>query len=334
MELVSTPTRNARGARFRHIVFKADAPGGAVDLAPPRVELPPAPRARGATAAGRGADAALTAEEEALVAELFERAGLDARAYRRETLRRRLPACLRLLRAAGVADALLRVRQQPVLAAAAVGTLVIGVTSFFRDASVFDHLSYTVLPALVRGTGATGASSTAGRPRVWSVGCSDGAELYSVAILLAEMGLLDGAFLLGTDCRPAAVARAREGFYAARQVRDVPAVWLERYFVREPRAQPHQQQDQEAWRVIEPLRRAGQWRTADVLRLQEPGTWDLILCRNVAMYFRPEAAGRLWAQLECALRPGGFLILGKAERPLAAQHLGYVAPCIYRRDRI
>jgi chemotaxis methyl-accepting protein methylase len=59
----------------------------------------------------------------------------------------------------------------------------------------------------------------------------------------------------------------------------------------------------------------------------------LILCRNLTMYLRPEVAGRVWEALEHALRPGGFLVLGKAERPIGARRLGVVAPCIFRRDR-
>src|SRR3954451_17632470 len=95
------PTRIARGARFRHIVFRTDDPGRAVDLAPPRVEPPLDPRA----SARRDRDNVLSRDEEALVHELFSRAGLDADAYRRETLRRRRPACLRLLRPANAAEA-------------------------------------------------------------------------------------------------------------------------------------------------------------------------------------------------------------------------------------
>jgi chemotaxis methyl-accepting protein methylase len=87
-------------------------------------------------------------------------------------------------------------------------------------------------------------------------------------------------------------------------------------------------------RVRPELRAAVQWRTGDLTRMCEPGTWDLILCRNLTMYLRPDVAARIYVALEEALRPGGFLVLGKAERPIAAQRLGLVAPCIYRRDRV
>lgn len=303
----------ARGARFRHVVFKGTGRGRAVNLAPRasgelRAPLRPA-----------GRPPHLSGDEERFVDWLFERGGLDARAYRPETLRRRLPACLRACRAASVTDARRLLGDDPAACAAAVNTMVLGVTSFFRDAAVFDHLTYTVLPALPR----AGAGAGAGLPRVWSAGCSDGEELYSVAMLLAEMGLLEGSYLLGTDCRPQAVARARAGRYEPRMLRDVPPSWQAAYF--EP--------DGGMARVRSALRAACQWRTGDLTRLREPGTWDLILCRNLIMYLRPDVAGRLWTAFEAALRPGGFLVLGKAERPVGAQRLGLIAPCIYRRDR-
>jgi len=139
-----------------------------------------------------------------------------------------------------------------------------------------------------------------------------------------RMNLLDGSHLLGTDCRPQALMRARAARYPLRMLRDVPRAWQEKYFDR----------DDAFARVRPELRAAVQWRTGDVTRLCEPGTWDLILCRNLTMYLHPHVADRIWNALEDALRPGGFLVLGKAERPVGAQRLGSIAPCIYRKDRV
>jgi chemotaxis protein methyltransferase CheR len=295
-----------RGTRFGHVVFNGVGESRrAIDfghgqhvnqpIAYPVSDSPP-----------------LGPEEESFIRWLFDRAGLDARSYRVETLRRRLPACLRMLRAASVGDARQAVQQNAALVSVAVETMVIGVTSFFRDAVVVAHLGHTVLPALVR-------HASPATPRVWSLGCSDGAELYSVAILLSEIQMLGRAELLGTDCRPAAIARARDGVYDSSAVRDVPHAWLEQYFTPE----------QSRWRISESLRAVVRWRSGDATRQVEPGPWDLVLCRNLAMYLRPQVAGRLWRLLEDALRPGGFLVLGKAERPLGADRLRPVAPCIY-----
>jgi chemotaxis protein methyltransferase CheR len=256
----------------------------------------------------------MSGEEADFVRWVFDQAGLDARNYRTETLRRRYSACLRMLRVAEPGEARQRLVSDPDLLGSAIGTMVIGVTWFFRDTSVFDRLRDQILPLLAHG---------AGHPSVWSLGCSDGVELYSVAMLLGEMGALGEAHLLGTDCRPPAIARARSGTYDTARLRDVPPPWAEKYFA--PEGAHH-------FRASAELRRAAQWRVADVTRLPEPNGWDLILCRNMAMYFRPDIAGRLWTQLEHALRPGGFLVLGKAERPFGAARLTSVGPCTYRKQ--
>jgi chemotaxis methyl-accepting protein methylase len=221
---------------------------------------------------------------------------------------------LRAIRASSVLEARRTLAANPALVSVAINAMIIGVSSFFRDAAVYDEIAFNVLPSVFRSRAPA---------RVWSVGCSEGQELYSVTILLAELGLLDGCYLLGTDCRSEAILRARDGYYDDAAIRHVPQAWVEKYF--------HRQTDR--WRIVSSLRTAVQWRTADVTRVQEPGFWDLILCRNMAMYLRPEASGRLWDLFERALRPGGYLIMGKAERPTNAKRLSPVGPCVFRRDR-
>jgi chemotaxis methyl-accepting protein methylase len=261
-------------------------------------------------------------EEQSFVEWVFSGAGLDASAYRPESVRRRLPACLRAVRAASVRKARRALEENPALRPIALSTLLIGVTSFFRDPTVFSALASRVLPGL------------AGRPgdvRAWSAGCSEGLELYSLAIVLAEFGLLARSRLLGTDCRGEAVDHARAGRFAADAVAAVHLDWLDRYFV---------PGNDGTYRIRDDLRRAAEWRREDLLRgaaRNDPeaggdgGGFDLILCRNVAIYLRPSAAAPLWRRLYAALRPGGVLVTGKAERP---SHTGLqpLAPCLFRKD--
>src|SRR5262249_21547380 len=141
--------------------------------------------------------------------------------------------------------------------------------------------------------------------------CSDGAELYSLALVLAELHLLAGSYLLGTDCRPDAINRARQGCFDPEAVKNVPHQLLTRYFRRQ----------NQCWQVVPELRAALRCRTADLLKVQEPGLWDVILCRNTTMYMRAEATSALWERFELALRPGGVLVLGKAERPAGVKRL-------------
>ena len=298
------------GTRFRHVVFadplnfRRSRP---VDFSP---------------GTGRGAGDApdehesLGSEEHTFLRWLLDQAGVDVAHYRPETLARRVPACLRELRAASVSHARASIERNRALLEPALGAVLIGATGFFRDAVVFGALRERVLPRLTERPGA----------RIWSAACADGQELYSVAMLLAEAGALPRCHLLGTDCRAAAVAAAAEGRFAATAMRAVPEVLARRYFERPDSAGG-------ACVVRAALRAAVQWRAADVLRVREPGLWDLILCRNLAIYMRPEVVLQLWILLAEALRPGGYLVLGKAERPTPGLGLEPVEACVFRRVR-
>ena len=296
-------SRGLSSGRFQHLVFpKLERLRTAVNLAPreqiaPQEDEPPC---------------SWQPDEKEFVGWLLAQGGVNADHYRSETLQRRLAACLRAVRMPCVRQAKEHLQRYPSALPTAINALLVGVTSFFRDPTVFDQLRSELgrdFPSAKRGA------------RVWSAGCSDGAELYSVAMLLAEMGAMESSCLVGTDCRRDAVAAAREGIYPDSVVNSIPHDLRGRYTERH--ASCH--------RMISPLRAQVQWRISNILSEPEPGAWDVILCRNTALYLRAEFVIPLWAKLESSLRPGGILVLGRAERPTGGHRLRAVGPCIYRR---
>jgi chemotaxis methyl-accepting protein methylase len=300
-----------RTGRYRHVVF-ADAIDGAVRA----VNLAPVD--------GDDINDALDANQAEFLGWLFRKANIDVRQYRAEAMARRLPACLRGLRVSNVESARLAIARNPALMNDALNALLIGVTEFFRDGAAFDALAKGALPELLARTG--------GMLRVWSVGCSNGAELYSVAMQLNELGVTQGIELLGTDCRTDATRAAAGGVYDLHGLTGVSEERLARHF--EPVVYPGSagaRGDRPLWTVKESLRRLTRWRRADVLRTLEPGPWDLILCRNTAMYLRPSAAADLLERLSNAMTSGGYLILGKAERPSGVGRLVSAGQYLYRR---
>ncbi|MGE5357620.1 MAG: CheR family methyltransferase [Bacteroidales bacterium] len=242
---------------------------------------------------------------------LLSQAGLSAGIYRPETLQRRVAAALRALKVATMDDARRLVSRHPERVHVGVSALLIGVTDFLRDAAVFDDIRATILPAL---------AAQSGPLRVWSAACSSGEELYSLAILLAEAGLLDRTEILGTDCRADAIAHARTGVYPAASVASLAPDIRAKYL--EPNG--------DEWRIAKALRERAQWKVADLGVGIEHGPWDLVLWRNVAIYLDPAATARIRSRLVAALRPGGFLVLGKAERVPAGMNMDAVRRCIYR----
>jgi chemotaxis protein methyltransferase CheR len=247
-----------------------------------------------------------------LPAHVLALAGLDSAAYRPAPLERRVKACLRALRADTELAARRRLDARPELLPLALSTLLIGVSTFFRDAAAFDALRQVVLPSL---------RDTPGTLRIWSAGCATGDELYSVAILVADAGLLERAELLGTDCRQDALDAARAGVFPADALREVDAAARERYFERVPAG----------WRIAGALRERATWRRGDATRELADGPWHLVLCRNLVIYLDHAAAQPLVAGLAARLAPGGFLVVGKAERPPVSTRLASVGRCVYRR---
>jgi len=239
---------------------------------------------------------------------ILMQAGLNPLLYRTAPLVRRLPACLRALRVDSCSAAERLLAARPVLMPTALESLLIGTTELFRDPAVFAQLEQDVLPKLLR---------RPARPRIWSAGCSEGSELYSVAMLMAKLGGLAGSLLLGSDCRQEAIERARRGVYPPAE-RALPA-----------NASGHCLELSDGRiAVSHELRQAVTWEQSNLLASRSLGTWDLILCRNLAIYLEPVAAEVLWMRLAEALAPGGYLIVGKAEKPRVSS-LRRIAPSIY-----
>lgn len=298
--------------RYRHIHFLSGP-----DSAPPAPSClrPVVSRTGVSTLCARPAEAeSLEPEAKRFLESLLARAGVELACYRGAPLARRLQACLRSLRARSLSEAWERLVREPDQVAQAASTLLIGVTQFFREPAVFSYLDKAVLPKLsASGTGL----------RVWSAGCADGAELYSVAMLLAGHELLDGSTLLGTDCRLDAIRHAQRGWFDSTQLQSLDEGRRQTYFV------PHQR----GWQICGALRQAALWQQGDALAGPPAGqpSWDLILCRNVAIYLEPTAAARLWTVLVGSLRIGGILVVGKAERPQQQLSLLRSAPCVFEK---
>jgi chemotaxis protein methyltransferase CheR len=294
--------------RTRHIVFVSDTVAPLpTPLAGPRSTCrSPAPSA--ATVES------LDPETARFYRRLFESRGLQVGRYRPAVLARRKPACLRAMGVTSVAEATAALDRGE-LVERGLQAVMIGVTSFFRDDAMYAALDELVLT--LAGTRSRGL-------RLLSVGCSDGAELYSLAILLLERGI-SPAELTGVDCRPGAIEQASQGVYHRDGLEDVPGPLRTRYFTDLP-GRPDRVQ------VAAPLRERCHWRVGDAFTLARVEPYDVVACRNLAIYLDPSAARELWAHLWEQTRVGGILVVGKAERPDQISGFRRIGPCLYEKQ--
>lgn len=267
------------------------------------------------------------AEPEPFLVELLGLTGLCSEAYRPSPLQRRLPACLRALRAGTVGEARAKLAKEPDLLGQAIAALLLGVTDFFRDAHVFEDLARLLVHL----------SPPRQSVRVWSTACSNGAELYSVAMLLSELDMLEGSELLGTDCRPEAIEQARRGEYPRSTLLGVSESRLKRFFCELQRPElmrvDHRLICRTQWRLLNllavPAVSAG---FADPLFSPTARAWDVILWRNHGIYLNDAWRDRLWDFLVGALAPGGLFVTGRAERPPPGLPLAKLSACVYRKS--
>lgn len=208
-----------------------------------------------------------------------------------------------------------------------VDELTVPETYFFRDRDDIKFISETIIPTLQRERGGTGSL------KVWSAACSTGEETYSLAILLEQAGCLAQSHVIGTDLCHSSIRRAREGTYRRWSLRGVEEHLVHKYFDRDEgghhfTVKPH-------------LRSAVKFDMLNLVSDDYPsvlnGTCglDLILCRNVLIYFTPDAISHATRRFHDALAEGGWLVLGPSAPLLEDdglfEHFTTPAGTFYRR---
>jgi two-component system, chemotaxis family, CheB/CheR fusion protein len=238
---------------------------------------------------------------ETLVALLRTATGIDFNLYRQATFYRRLLRRLALLKIGSLADYVGHAKENPDELNALAQDVLIRVTNFFRDTEAFEALSRRVFPALIR------KASKDGAIRIWVPGCSTGEEAYSIAICFLEvadqMRSRVSCKVFATDINDAAIEKARRGTYVENIVADVAPERLDRFFVRAGRD----------FQVSKKLRDQCIFSRHDLLNDPPFSRMDLISCRNVLIYLDSMQEHAL-SRFHFALKPGGYLLLGKAEK--------------------
>lgn len=263
-------------------------------------------------------EAGVPAEFEAFRRRAFAITGLDLTSYKAPQMYRRLTALLQRLRIATF-DEYARVLEKDAERRQEFRDYVtINVSEFFRDSDRFGDFERRILPSLLQD-----------RPgvKIWSAGCSMGAEPYSMAMLLLEMAPRGTHAILATDVDQTILDRAKAGRgYLASDLRNVGADRMNRWM--KPEADGR-------YAIGPALRPVIRFQKHDLLNDPYPrGPFDLVACRNVVIYFTEEAKERIYEGFVGALRPGGVLFIGGTEAIMRPQTLGLsvVGPGFYRKD--
>ena len=235
---------------------------------------------------------------------LHRKRGLDLSGYKRVGLLRRLTKRMRNVGIEGFGEYIDYLEAHPGEYTGLLDTLLINVTAFFRDDLPWEYLRTDIVPAIVEHKAPTDSI------RVWCAGCASGEEAYTLAMVIAEVigieAFQERVKLYGTDLDNDALAKARLGAYSEKDLAEVPAPLVEKYFER---------RDQN-FVFRKDLRRCVIFGRNDLMQDAPISRVDLLACRNTLMYFDGPTQGRILARFHFALNDGGYLFLGRAETML------------------
>lgn len=229
-------------------------------------------------------------------------ASVDFRQYKISTILRRIGRRMVVTHMHNIQEYVEYLRSYPEEIGELVKAFLINVTQFFRDPESFAYIKDEILPKLIAKARARDKVL-----RIWTAGCATGEEPYSLAMLLSDMlgSELPGwsIKIFATDLDDASITFARHGVYSESLLKGVPNSYRERFFERVD----------SGYRIVKALRQMVIFGQQDLSRSAPFPRIDLVLCRNVLIYFAPELQNYMLNQFAFSLSPDGYLFLGKAE---------------------
>jgi chemotaxis methyl-accepting protein methylase len=254
-----------------------------------------------------------------VLAQIYRITGFDARQYRASTLKRRIERRLLATKSKSYKEYLAFLKKNPSESHKFLDVLSINITDFFRDKRVFFTLKRKILPDLLEKISAGNRKKI----RIWSIGCSRGQEPYSLAIILSEIkkSKKDNLKIIihATDVNRAALKQAVRAQYKKIKLKNVSDSYLNKYFTKIK---------DNGFKIKDNIRKLVRFRYHDLIKGNTLGEFDLILCRNLFIFFNPELQKKMFKKIYASLKKEGILILGTAETP-KNENLFY---CISSRD--
>lgn len=230
--------------------------------------------------------------------------GIDLGLYKEAQMKRRLTSLYEKRGFHSFEEYFQGISQDKQLLAEFLDRMTINVSEFYRNGKRWEVLEKKLLPQILKKTS---------RPKIWSAACSTGEEPYTIAMILSKFMPLSQIKILATDIDENVIERAKKGLYSERSLNEVPEDMKRKYF----------KQDGSFYQISDEIIRTVIFKKHNLLADPFGGPYDLIVCRNVLIYFTEEAKDELYRKFSKALAPGGIFFVGSTEQIFNPSKYGF-----------
>ena len=235
---------------------------------------------------------------------IYHKTGIDLSLYKETQMKRRLTSFYEKHNLHSFSELYRAINEDQKLYEDFLDRITINVSEFFRNRNRWEVLQKKIFPQLLKNDR---------NLKIWSAACSFGQEPYTIAMILDQFIPLNQIQILATDIDERALKAAKRGIYNERSLQEVPEDMVKKYFTK----------TEEGYTISNLLKKAVIFKKHNLLGDPYPKHLDLIVCRNVLIYFTEEAKENIYHQFNDALKPGGFLFVGSTEQIFYPQQYGF-----------
>ncbi|MFZ3170818.1 MAG: protein-glutamate O-methyltransferase CheR [Carboxydocellales bacterium] len=241
--------------------------------------------------------------------------GLDLNQYKRPQMERRILSLMRSIGIKTLTEYVPVLQQDKNQLDKFMNHLTINVSEFYRNPGQWEVLAKQIIPELLKHSPSL---------KIWSAGCSTGEEPYTIAMVLSELDHKGNHQIIAADVDKKVLKRAQEGIYNIKAAANLPKVYLDKYFDRQG----------EVLKVKDNLKRFIKFKSHNLLTDAGETNVDLLVCRNVVIYFTEEAKTLLYRKFQQSLKPNGILFIGSTEQIFQPQEIGLKPSAMFFYQKI
>ena len=243
---------------------------------------------------------------EAFKQSIYDMTKIDLNSYKERQMKRRIEALITKHNINSYSDYVNKLKTDKAAFEEFINYITINVSEFYRNPEQWVLLEKEVFPYLIEHFGKD--------LKIWSAACSTGDEPYSLAMLLSRFVPLNKIKILATDIDKTVMAKAKVGLYHEKSLKALPEEFIQKYFVKI---------NDKTYQISDQIKSCVEFKQHDLLRESYPSNCDLIVCRNVLIYFTDEAKNKIYQDFNKALKKDGLLFVGSTEQIIQAQQIGF-----------